>query len=58
MVNFARALGDKVALVVHVDKTEAAHAFKPEFEKYQTLTDKYVLGLSGLEEEPATLCIP
>ena len=37
MVNFARALGDKTALVVHVDKTEAAHAFKAEFEPYKTL---------------------
>jgi len=37
MVNFARALGDKVALVVHVDKTEAAHAFRQEFERYKTL---------------------
>ena len=37
MVNFARTLGDKVALVVHVDKSEAAHAFKAEFEKHKTL---------------------
>ena len=37
MINFARALGDKTALVVHVDKTEAAHAFKAEFESYKTL---------------------
>ena len=37
MINFARALGDKTALVVHVDKTEAAHAFKAEFEPYKTL---------------------
>ena len=43
MVNFARALGDKVALVVHVDKTEAAHAFKPELEKYKSLF-KYTEG--------------
>lgn len=43
MVNFARTLGAKVALVVHVDKTEAAHAFKAELEKYKTLF-KYTEG--------------
>jgi len=32
MVNFRRALGDKVKLAVHVDKTPEAFAFRSEFE--------------------------
>ncbi|EOD25800.1 putative nitric oxide dioxygenase [Emiliania huxleyi CCMP1516] len=32
MINFARALGGKVALAVHVDKSAKAHALKGEFE--------------------------
>ena len=43
MVNFARALGNNVALVVHVDKTETAHAYKEEFEKHRTIF-KYTAG--------------